>query len=115
MADVYTRAAATSARLITKYGRSLSLKTEAFTGATPWAPTVTPTSTTITGVVSDYQQKDIDGTLIQAGDKKFVISSAVVPTLAGRIVDGSLEYSIVSVTEIKPGATAVLYIVQGRK
>ena len=115
MGDVYTRAAATAIRLIAKYGRSLTLKSEALSGASAWSPTVTSTSTTVIGVVVDYRQSDIDGTLILSGDKKIIISSSVVPTAAGRIADGSLEYSIIDVKEIKPGSTAVLYVIQARK
>lgn len=104
--------AATATRMIAKFGLGMILRSQVATG-TAWDPTLTVTDTTITGVVSDYNASEIDGTLVQLNDKKILIGSEITPTVAMKIVDGG-EMSIVNVKTIKPGDTVVLYEVQAR-
>ena len=111
MAD-YAGLAATANRLIEANGRTLTLRTFAPSGDA-WNPTLTPTDSSVIGVVLKFSAAEV-GDLVQADDKKILFSADVSPTAQDKIIDGSIVYSIVSVNEIKPGPTSVLYIVQAR-
>ena len=113
MAYDYSRMVSTATRLISKYGRSMTLRSTTETGD-PWNPTQTNSDTAITGTVVDYKSSEIDGDAIQTNDKRILIDSTAVPTLQDKVVDGSVEYSIIDIREIKPGSTVVLYDLQVR-
>ena len=98
--------------MIAKYGRPMTLRSQATSG-TAWDPTIVTTDTTINGVVVDYSLFEIDGTLVQRVDKRILVGAAVVPTVAMKIVDG-VEMSVMNVKEIKPGDTVIAYEVQAR-
>jgi hypothetical protein len=109
----YAGLADTSSRLIAASGRSMSLRRLASSGADPWNPTLAATDTTVTGVVTAFDAREI-GDLVQRDDKRILIDSTTEPKAQDRLVDGSIEYQIINVRQIKPGGTAVLYIVQAR-
>lgn len=108
----YTRLAGTAVQMIAKYGRSMALRSQATSGP-EWDPVIVTTDTAINGVVVDYSLFEIDGTVIQQGDKRILVGAAVMPTVAMKLVDG-VEMSIVNVKEIKPGDTVIAYEVQAR-
>lgn len=108
----YGPIAATATRLIAQFGRAVTLVVET-AGGTPYAPTVSTTTATITAAVTSFKANEIDGTIVQADDKKLLTTSAV--TVQNKITDGAHTYSVVSVETIKPGPTAVLYKAQLRK
>ena len=107
----YARLSATSVRLISRFGKTVLRRTITNSG-TEWAPSQTEVDTSIDGVVTDYKFNEIDGTLILATDKKLLTTSLV--TIADKIVDGSIVYSIISVSVIEPASTALLYKIQLR-
>ena len=113
MAFDYGNSVTTATRLISTYGRTMTLRTTTETGD-PWDPTQTSSDTDIIGVAVDYRSSEIDGDMVQTTDKRFLLTSTVTPTLQDKIVDNSTEYSIVNIREIKPGDTVVLYDVQVR-
>ena len=80
----------------------------------PWNPTQTTQDTTVVGVVTIYKTGEIDGTLIQRGDRKILLAAEVAPTPADRIVDGGIEFAVVDVVTIAPGPEVVLFKVQAR-
>lgn len=114
MAVDYTALANTASRLIRENGRTVKLR-----GLTPsgpaWNPSFSNADTDVKAFFTRYSAREIDGLVIQATDIKILLSSSVAPDVTMRLVDGSIDYSIIDVVEIKPGPTSVLYIVQARK
>lgn len=104
---------ATAARLIIKHGRAMKLRSQVTSG-TAWDPTIVPNDQDVTGVVLEYDETE-RGPLIQANDKKVLLSSAVSPDTSMKLVDGSDIYEIVRVTPIQPGTVLILNELQVRK
>lgn len=85
------------------------------------------TDTETGGIASDqtcfaletaYKQNEIDGTIIQVGDKRFLIASAsltVLPKTSDILIDGNDQYKIQSVSQVNPGNVPILYKLQVRK
>ena len=71
-----------------------------------------------TALVFPYDRRRVDGALIRAEDMVITIDAKSCPVVpdqtTDRITVGSVQYSIVSVRELNPGGTAILYEVQGR-
>ena len=96
------------------------MRRSATTGGNDWDPSSGTTTTTdyaATMVVTDYAQKDVDGTVIQSTDKKVLMAPgvAVVPNTSDVLVtpDGD-TLSVVAVKPLKPAGTLVLYEIQAR-
>jgi hypothetical protein len=74
-------------------------------------------------LVTGYEQEDIDGTLIEAGDRRLLCVFPVEPKPKVSLVDvykktGALDatYNVVDFSSVKPDATTViLFRIQGRK
>jgi len=102
-----TLSVTTPGRYDTKTGRS-------------WGPT---TSTThCRGIDRAYKADEIDDTLVKRGDKRLIVSPRDAsgaaldqPTANGRatLADGS-SWTIMAVEPIRPGGSAIIYIVQLR-
>lgn len=107
----YSNVNLTASALIERFGRNMTLRTLVQSGSA-FDPTVTNSDTSIIGVMTWYRANQIDGTLIQAGDKLLLTHSAV--TIQDKIVDEGKEYSVVTVDVVKPGGTTLLYKVQVR-
>ncbi len=76
----------------------------------------TPVETTGTAVISKFRRSEIDGTLIQTGDLKILLTAQGMPkpsTVDRLRIDG-VEYAIVNVESVQPGAVPVLYTLQVR-
>ena len=116
----YTRLQATANRLLKGKGQSLTLTkitagpynpaTGGFTGA--------GTSTqTAYGTILDYETKQIDGTLIKAGDKQLLLSAfktdgaaLTAPVLGDTVSIGGVTYTLVEpLKEVNPAGTTVMY------
>lgn len=73
-------------------------------------------------VVTDFQQKDIDGTLIKPGDKKLLMSAIndlprldqLDETQEYKITHGGKDLEAVRLSALVPGGTVVMYEVQVR-
>ena len=121
----YTRLQATANRLLRGKGQSVTLTkvtagtydptTGGFTGA--------GTSTqTAYGAVFDYGAKQIDGTLIKAGDKQLLLSAVktdgtalIAPALGDTVTVGGVTYTLVEpLKEVNPAGTVVLFDVNLR-
>jgi hypothetical protein len=122
----YARLQNTAQKLLKGKGQSVTLTkvtagtydpaTGGFTGA--------GTSTqTAYGAVFDYGAKQIDGTLIKAGDKQLLLSAVktdgtalTAPVLGDTVSIGSVTYTLVEpLKEINPAGTIVMYEVNLRK
>jgi hypothetical protein len=76
------------------------------------AAAVTTSVQTGSGAVSNYELKDIDGTLVKQGDKKLLLSAVGItaPVVDDTVTANSVVYTITKIRPISPAATAVLYI-----
>src|SRR5215217_2787788 len=68
-------------------------------------------------VVSNYDQDERDGELIQFADRKVYLSTvgiSTAPTINDRLVIGSTAYRIVTVEVISPADIVICYVLQVR-
>ncbi|MRW82887.1 hypothetical protein GJ698_02130 [Pseudoduganella sp. FT26W] len=85
----------------------------------PGAGTVTEYAGT--GVKLNYNQDDVDGTLIKQGDQQLLLSplqrdgaSMPTPTTSDTLLVGAKAYAIANVIDLQPTDTSVLYTLQLR-
>jgi hypothetical protein len=121
----YTRLQNTAQKLLKGKGQSITLtKVTAGTyNPATGAMTGTTTSTqTAYGAIFDYGAKQIDGTLIKAGDKQLLLSAfktdgtaLTAPVLGDTVTISSIVYTLVEpLKTISPAGTVVLYDVNLR-
>lgn len=115
----YSGLQATAQTLIARFGTSVTF-VEVTTGAYDPATATPGESTTnhsATAVLLNYKLKDIDGTLIQSGDRIALISTTLtaVPKPGDKITIGSDTWVVVDSQPLSPGGTDLLYAAQVRK
>lgn len=118
VAALYTSLRSSANRLLSKYGRSVTLThivSGAYDPATS-ASTPTPTAATVVAVESDYTAREIDGVNVLRGDKKLVFPGTVAtpPSVGDTCTVGTIVYRVMAVQEISPGGLVLLYECQGR-
>jgi hypothetical protein len=72
----------------------------------------------VTVVQGKFTKEYNQGTLVELGDIKFLVSTdgvTVDPTLANRLRVEGVTYQIVRIDPVSPGPTVVLWVVQARK
>lgn len=113
-----TTLAATAQRLIAKNGRSVTLRKESRTPkdqAKPWRGTdCNDTDITVTAVIVDYTEADIDGERIKRGDRRALVSTTTDIRQWDLMIDGDEHYRIQNVEQIKPGSVDILWKLQLR-
>ena len=122
----YLRSAKLTRKMITKNGTKAVLRIP--TGEPVWdddTASYVETYNEYRGVclVTNYEQEDIDETLIEAGDKRLLCVFSAEPKPKVSLVDvykknGTLDatYNVVTFSTLAPDAsTIILYRVQGRK
>ena len=112
----YDRSAATAARLLDKFGQQGTITRMENTGQ-PWKPVQNKVNYPCRLVVLSYTAKDIDGTLIKAGDKKVYVSAIglkIEPKTTDKLLIQGKENTIISVDELNPAGTPVYYVCQCR-
>ncbi|MFP1634091.1 hypothetical protein ACLB6G_20365 [Zhengella sp. ZM62] len=113
----YTRPEATAQRLIAKFGQSVTL-TKVTKVWNDWNPGVNLTEYSATGAVMDYADREIDGTVIKAGDKRVYLSTeglTVEPDTTDTLTVGGVVHSIIRVDPLNPGGTVVMWTLQVRR
>lgn len=118
----YTKPRATAERLLARFGGAAAIRRSSTTGGSahdPSSGTTTTTDHACTLVLLEYTERERDGTLIQARDKKVLLSTeglTIEPAASDLLVIGDNEYSIVNVDPLrpKPGGTTVMWTVQAR-
>jgi len=77
----------------------------------PWdAPGPPPTEYPLTALVLEYPRSMIDGTIIQAEDRRVMIAATGPrPTTADGLRVGGVTYRIVGVRDIAPGGAPLYY------
>lgn len=115
----YSRAIATADRLIARYGQTGALVRQALSGGTSFNPgTITETEHACTFAVLDYSAREIDGTRIQATDKKVYLAKAslsIEPTTADFLEIGGKPHKIIAVKPLSPAGTVVMWELQVRR
>ncbi|MBN8502803.1 MAG: hypothetical protein J0M19_16920 [Sphingomonadales bacterium] len=112
----YPATAATSARLLERFGAACVLKRQTAgtydpaTGTTP----VTTDSLPTTAAVFAYEQSYIDGTLIKQGDQRAYCAPAVEPRQGDRFTWAGRDYAVVAVKPVSPAGVPVLFEAQLR-
>lgn len=110
--------AATS--MISKFGRTITLRKRTTTVATPDVPsdvTVANTDVDVASVRSEFRADQIDGEQILAQDRLYLISAADLseaPEPNWQIIDNSKTYTVLNVERTTPGDTDVLYQLHAR-
>lgn len=114
----YPRAQANALRLIDKFGQTGAIVGDVPGSGPEWDPgEPVPTSHTCTMAVLKFDNKDIDGTLIKATDKKVYIAAkglSVVPTTTDKLMIGGVAHTIVRVMPLNPAGINVYFEVQAR-
>ena len=70
----------------------------------------------VNALISDYSQNMIDGTLIERGDKKFIIAGNA-PNIQDhwQIVSNGETYNIINIMRLAPSGVTITYEVQARR
>lgn len=113
MSNIYSKSLEASIGMIEKYGRTMSLVYITQSGS-DYDPIIQETTVTAKVLQSIFTTNEIDGTLIKASDKKFLIAGDKEISLDMKIIDGNKKYSIVNILEVQPGSTLILSKVQAR-
>ncbi|PKQ11049.1 MAG: hypothetical protein CVT70_16420 [Alphaproteobacteria bacterium HGW-Alphaproteobacteria-1] len=106
----------TASRIIKRFGQAGTLRQTVNIG-TPWDPVQTVGDTAITVAVVDYAQEVRDGTLIQSGDLRALVSVeglSVTPTTADKLIVGGVEYVIVRASPHAPDGVPRFHDLQVR-
>lgn len=118
MAYDYQDDADTAAELLEEFGQSVTLtsKTSGAYSPSTGAAAVTTSTQTVSAVVLDYGSRDIDGTLIRAGDKRLLMApkttdgeDLTAPVVDDTVAVGSTTYTIKGIKELSPAGTVVLF------
>ena len=103
----------TAGRLIEQFGKPVTLRVPTDTvPVKPWRPVTTYADTVMQAVVTEFEAREIDGTKIQSGDRRYLGAAeglAATPTTKDQLVDGSEILEIRSVNRLSPGGTKVIY------
>ena len=112
----YARARATAERLINRYGQDGAIRRIVESGPA-WDPVLTPEDMACRLVDLNYEEKNIDGTLIKRGDRMVYLSTAgltIEPQLSDKVLIGGVEHSIQNVLPLSPGGIIVFWQIQAR-
>ena len=115
----YARTASSAVKLLTKFGAAATLRRK--TGESQYDPvtaTVAPSWVELPCTVAmvNYSIKDIDGTLIQASDRRLLVAPDVkeAPQTGDVFVVNGVELTVIRSTPTAPAGKVVLYDVQVR-
>lgn len=117
----YDEMAATALALLSEFGQPVTIARTTPGGYDPATGGVTaPITTSQAGsaVVREYARQHIDGTLIQAGDKRVIVAASgltFAPAPGDSVTASGDVLQVVSVIERNPAGTALVYELQGRR
>lgn len=107
----------TASKLLTNYGQSVTFSREVSSGFDPVTGQDTTTTETFSGygAAFDYNQSEIDDSIIQQGDIRLMVQAVDTKPQSGDAcsVNGT-DYRVMSVMDQSPGGTSVYYEVQLR-
>jgi hypothetical protein len=111
----YNRMQATATRLVTKFGRTVTLTREVEGAVDPASGTVTPgTPITYTGkgIDRDFNATEIDGSAVIRGDKQLILAD---PEQIPLMNDLYGDYRVINVQEVTPAGINIIYRLQVRR
>lgn len=114
----YEGMAYTATSLVTKFGREVTFKRETGGSIDPVTGATTPPVVelfTPPGIWQTIKRENIDGTLIQFGDKMLVIDASFAPEMSDQVLVNSTYWNIVDISDKNPAGTPLVYNVQVRK
>lgn len=105
----YSGIQSTAQTLIERFGRDVQVKTPIKAGFDTFNQTITWQSVTAKAVNTRASFNEVQNSLIKAGDSILLVDSSVSISTETVITDAGADYSVVSVTEVAPGDTTILY------
>ena len=120
MSDFYNGLQATASRLLTQFGKPMTLRIQSGSAYDPVTQTNVPAYTDypVTGLVLNYKGRTNEsGTYVQTDDKKLLlsVSDAPEPTTGAQVIDGADVYTVQAVKALSPTGINLLFELQGRK
>jgi hypothetical protein len=120
MSDFYTGLQATASRLLTQFGKPMTLRIQSGATYDPVTQTNVPAYTDypVSGLVLNYSGRTNEsGTYVQTDDKKLLVSvsEAPEPTTGAQVIDGANVYTVQAVKALSPAGVNLLFELQGRK
>lgn len=114
----YAEMAATASELLAEFGQDMTLVrglTGTYAPATGTA-TVSGSNSYGKGVALDYDQRDIDGTVIRQGDQRVYLSIEVgaTPQTGDALLIGGKTWKVMTSKTLAPAGVAVIHDVQCR-
>ena len=128
MATFYQEMATTVEELLSEFGGNLTVRSQSYTPVVspetePWdvGDADDPVDVTVKGVLLDYENKEIDGTLVLAGDRRVLLAptdnsgNSTNPQIGDTIIHGSDSYRVMRPNPIQPTDTLLLWDIQVRR
>ena len=120
MSDFYSGLQSTATRLLTQFGKPLTLRIQTGSVYDPATQTNVPAYAEypVSGLVLNYSGRMNEaGTYVQTTDKRILVSvsTAPEPTTGAQVVDGSTVYVVQAVKALSPAGTNLLFELQGRR
>lgn len=116
MAFDYRRMRATATRLLTENGKIYPLTRGGTTSRDQFGKEVTTPAitTTVTGVITEYSSREIDGSLVATGDKKLSATFETEVRIDDRIEIDGKKWRVVQPNPVKPADVVISYNIQLR-
>ena len=116
MAINYLRMRATATRLLTENGKAYQLTRGGSTIRDQSGKEVTTpvTIATVTGLITEYSSREIDGSLIATGDKKLAATFETEVRIDDRIEIDGKKWRVVQPNPVKPADVLISYNIQQR-
>jgi len=116
MNNIYQSAQETATRLLAEYGQSASLisitdgEYDVETGTKPQIETAIPVNV----VKQNYQNREVDGSLIKRGDVRLLMEAGQEPKTGDVVAFYNKRWTVIHVDPVDPAGTVILYRVQVR-
>lgn len=113
----YAKSRATAERLIARFGTAGAIRRTVQSGPS-YDPVLTDTDYPCTLVTLEYDDRDIDGTLVRTTDKKIYVSTAglaITLDKSDKVIAGGEVYAIENLKPLSPAGIVVYYEVHGRR
>lgn len=112
----YLRSKETATRLLSKYGMEYSVLRKGKVSIVNGKEVITENQTfTTTGIKTNYNPIEIDGTVIQSGDVQMVFSADVELKINDIVTIDGEKYMIKQPNPVKPADVLICYKAQLRK
>lgn len=116
----YDSLEATASTLLTKYGRSVTRRRSTvapYDPGTGEAANTGPTDVDFKGAPLPFKDgvTEVNGTLVQADDQRLLLEAAAAPLMTDVIIIGGDQFSVLSIKDLKPGGSTVIYSLHLRK